>query len=68
MTHTMDALKAEHNYRRERLERLARPRRDGRGRPSRRRLAATLLSIRVWMSGTGGRTSEGGATDPATAA
>jgi hypothetical protein len=68
MMYTMDALKAEHNYRRERLERLARPRRDRRGRPSRRHLAEVLLSIKGSTSGCRSRTSEGGATGPATAA
>jgi hypothetical protein len=67
MMYTMDALKAEHNFRREHLQRLARPRR-GRGRPSRRHLAEVLLSIKGSTSGYRSRTSEGGATGPATAA
>jgi hypothetical protein len=72
MMHSMDSLRAEHDYRRERLTRSVRPRRRGPGeRPDRRRRAelrspvGALLS-RLWRAR--GRSPEGRVSDPATAA
>ena len=71
MLHSMDTLRAEHDYRRERLTRSVRRRRDPRGRPDRRRRAGLLtpmvaLVSRVWRAR--GRSLEGRVSGPATAA
>jgi hypothetical protein len=70
MMYPMDVLKAEHDYRRERLARPTRPRRSRQRWPPRQHLAALLLSIKAWTPGEGvarGRKADSCATDPASA-
>jgi hypothetical protein len=72
MMHSMDSLRAEHDYRRERLTRSVRRRRRGPHERLDRRRRAELRSpvgallARVWR--TRGRSPEGRVSDPATAA
>ena len=64
MLHSMDTLRAEDDYRQERLARSVRRRRHPRGRPDRRRRAGLLSPVfRVWRAR--GLSPEGRVSGPA---